>query len=67
MSKEKIRKALKNIGLAGIIAGIGLISSGCNNKASASCGKGFCGSKSSSVEKSTSSCGKGSCGKGSCG
>lgn len=61
MKKEKIKKVIKGLGIAGLAAGIGLMSMGCK-KDSSSCGKGSCGGNKTSTEKSSSSCGKGSCG-----
>ncbi|MCK9554364.1 SbtA family thio(seleno)oxazole RiPP natural product precursor [bacterium] len=62
MNKDKVRRVLKGLGLATLVAGIGLVSGGCKKEGSASCGKSSCGSKDAGTEKSSTSCGKGSCG-----
>jgi len=60
MQKRKIKKTLAGLGIAGLVASVGLMTSGCKEKSGTSCGKGSCGS-----EKGTEQ--SGSCGKGSCG
>ncbi|MBN1764232.1 MAG: hypothetical protein JW860_03160 [Sedimentisphaerales bacterium] len=59
MNKKKIKKVLAQVGIAGLAAGIGLWTAGCNN-AKSSCGNGSCNKKAESKEKA--SCGQGSCG-----
>ena len=71
MNREKIKKALAGLGIAGLITGVGLMSTGCQSGDKADKAKGEAETK---VEAKTS-CGqgmeadttKGSCGQGSCG
>jgi hypothetical protein len=62
VDKDRIRKVLKGVTVAGLAAGVMLATTGCK---SMSCGKGSCGGK--QTEEGSGSCGKGSCAKGSCG
>lgn len=63
MDKKKIKKVLSGLGIATLVAGMGLFSTGCNAaNSSGSCGNGSGGSK--EVEEGKASCGKGSCGSG---
>ena len=67
MDKEKIKKTLIGISVAGLIAGVTAMPIGCAKKTSSSCGKTTTDSKAKSDQsESSSSCGKGSCGSGSC-
>ena len=62
MNKERIRKSLKGLAIAGLAAGVGLGLAGCKT---GSCGPGSCGSKSGMSEKG--SCGQGAPAMTSCG
>ena len=71
MDKEKMKKVLAGIGIAGLITGVGLWSTGCQSadkkktetevEAKSSCGQG------AEADSAKASCGQGSCGQGSCG
>ena len=64
MNKDSIKRILSGIGIAGLVASVGITMSAC--KKAGSCGKGSCGSKdkASTEETQSGSCGKGSCGGG---
>ncbi len=66
MKKEQIKKALAGIGIASLIVGVGLMSSGCKKAQETGAGmEGVTGGEEEKVEGKAScgSCGKGSCGK----
>ena len=65
MHKDRIKTALKGLGVAALIGGMTFVGTGCQS--TSSCGNGSCGDKQMEAEHGESSCGKGSCGKGSCG
>ncbi len=65
MQKDRIKNALKGVGIAALVGGMTLFGTGCASQGS--CGNGSCGDKQMEAEHGESSCGKGSCGKGSCG
>ena len=68
MDKEKMKKVLAGIGIAGLITGVGLWSTGCQSadkkkadtevEAKSSCGQGV------EADSAKGSCGQGSCGQG---
>ena len=75
MSKDRIKKTLAALSVAGLLAGISLSAGGCTlfdgksscsscsgktaEEAKSSCGTGSCGAK---AEEAKTSCGAGSCG-----
>ena len=76
MDKEKIKKVLTGVGVAGLISSVSLFSFGCSSEksgdtekadkeaeAKASCGQGSCGQDSTKVDTTGTSCGQGSCGQ----
>jgi radical SAM modification target selenobiotic family peptide len=67
MNKDKIRKALAGMGIAGLITGVSLMSiTGCQSKEKV---EEDPATKTEAVEADSAkgSCGQGSCGQGSCG
>ena len=64
MNKDKIRKILSGIGIAGLVASVGVTMGACK-KAQGSCGKGSCSGKNKPAAEEMME--GGSCGKGSCG
>jgi radical SAM modification target selenobiotic family peptide len=72
MNKDKIKKALKGLGIAGLVASVGLMTVGCKKAADAPAGNDAA-PETKSEDGAKGSCGKGSCGgadkdaKGSCG
>lgn len=65
MNKDSIKKILSGIGIAGLVASVGVTMSAC--KKAGSCGKGSCSGKNKPAAEEmmeSGSCGKGSCGGG---
>jgi hypothetical protein len=61
LDKERVRKALATVTVAGLLAAATLAAAGC--RSTGSCGKGSCGSGScGKTTEGGSSCGAGSCG-----
>ena len=61
MNGKTIKKTLAGLGVAALVTGMALATSGCaKQKAKGSCGKGSC---SKNAKEGAMSCGKGSCGK----
>lgn len=74
MGNEKVKKTLATVGVAGLMASVAVLQTGCskseqkeaaketgqNVEAKASCGQGSCGAKTDTSKKG--SCGQGSCG-----
>ena len=67
MKKGKLKKVLAGVGIAGLVASMGITMGACK-KAGGSCGKGSCGQKTMEKpeggEKGSCGGGKGSCGGG---
>ncbi|PIR17603.1 MAG: hypothetical protein COV46_03460 [Deltaproteobacteria bacterium CG11_big_fil_rev_8_21_14_0_20_49_13] len=63
MNKEKIRKVLSKVGVAGLATTVGIFTSAVVN-AGNSCGKGSCGSKKVEASEKAEDAGKTSCGAG---
>ena len=63
MNKDRIKRVLSGIGIAGLVASVGITMGACK-KGSSSCGKGSCSGKdkAGTEEVKSGSCGKGSCG-----
>jgi len=63
VEKDRVRKALKGLSIAGLATSVVLLTAGCKTGEK----KSSCSSGGSEKTSEKSSCGKGSCGKGSCG